>query len=120
MFRVAALFNVAVAIALGFFHQELLPWLGMPDFVNPAFLQLFLALVFVFGIGYFWISIDFEKNRNIIKLGVAGKLAVVFLLLLHAVLGNVSWRLAALGLVDLWFAKLFMNFLTSTETQSSK
>ena len=88
---------------------------GMKPLVNEAFLHLFLGLVFIFGIGYYWISLDAEKNRGIIWLGFLGKSMVVLLLLIHLFRGNISLRLASLGLVDLWYAIQFMRFLVDQD-----
>jgi hypothetical protein len=111
MFRTAALFNIVIAILLALFQKNILPWLGMEPVANEVFLQLFLGLVFVFGIGYYQISKNSEKNRNIIWLGFWGKLIVAVLLFSHAALGNISWGLASFGLGDLLFALLFLRFL---------
>ncbi len=110
MFRFAAFYNFAVAIILGLFQKTILPWLGMEPLVNEAFLHLFLGLVFIFGIGYYWVSLDVTQ-RAIVWLGILGKSLVVLLLFIHAFQGNVSWRLASLGLVDLWYAIRFVRFL---------
>ena len=115
MFRLAAFFNFAVAILLGLFQENILPWLGMEPLVNEVFLHLFLGLVFIFGIGYYCISLDAEKNRSIIWLGFWAKSLVVLLLLIHALQGNIPWRLASLGLVDLWYAVQFMRFLLTCQ-----
>lgn len=111
MFRHAAYFNFAVAIILGLFQDTLMPWFGMEPLANEAFLHLFLGLVFIFGIGYFWVSMDITQNRAIVWLGFLGKSLVVLLLLIHAFQDNISWRLASLGLVDLWYAIRFMRFM---------
>ena len=111
MFRHAAFFNFAVAVNFGLFQETLLPCLGMEPLTNEVFLHLFLGLVFIFGIGYYWVSLDAEKNRGIIWLGFLGKSMVVLLLLIHVFQGNISLRFASLGLVDLWYAIQFMRFL---------
>ena len=111
MFRIAAFFNFSVAVLLGLFQEYILPILGMEPLANEAMFHLFLGLVFVFGIGYYWIYLDAEKNRSIIWLGFWGKSLVVLFLFIHALQGNISWRFASLGLVDLWYAVQFMRFL---------
>lgn len=115
MFLFAALFNITVAVLLGFFQATLMPLLGMEALGSEVFLlHLFLAVVFFFGVGYFLVAMNAEGNRNIVWLGMLAKLAVVILLLFHAIEGNVAWMLAALGLGDLLFAVLFARFLIET------
>jgi len=111
MFVCAALFNFAAAFLLGIFQENVLPLLGMEPIANEAFLHLFLGLVFIFGLGYYRVSMNSEANRDIVWLGFWGKLLVVVLLIIHASQGNISWGLAALGLGDLLFAVLFVRFL---------
>lgn len=117
MFLFAALFNFTAAVVVGVFQATVLPLLGMGPLGSEVFLlHLFLAVVFVFGLGYLRVAMDVGENRDIVWLGLIGKLAVVALLLTHAVLGNVAWGLAALGLGDLLFAILFLRFLNETRT----
>ena len=111
MFKLAALFNILIAIMLALWQRQILPFLGMEPLANAVFLHLALGLVFIYGVGYYRVSMNLEKNRDIAWLGFWGKLLVVVLLLGHAVKGNVSWGLASLGSGDLLFALLFLRFL---------
>ena len=111
LFIVAAIFNFSVAVMLGGFQSIFLPILGMEPLDNTAFLHLFMALVFVYGLGYYWVACNPETNRDIIRMGIIGKLLVVVILLVHAFWGNVSWGFAAVGSADLVFAILFIRFL---------
>ncbi len=114
MFSLAALFNLSAVLLLGIFQEQTMPILGMEPITNTAFLHLFLALVLVFGAGYYVAGRDIEKNRNIIWLGAGGKSLVVVLLTIHAVLGNISWELASVGLGDALFMLLFLRVLKRT------
>ena len=111
MFVCAALFNFTAVILLGLFQENILPLLGMQPITNEAFLHLFLGLVFIFGLGYYRVSMNIEANRDIVWLGFWGKALVVVLLVIHASQSNISWGLAAFGLGDLLFAVLFVRFL---------
>lgn len=111
MFRHAAFFNFAFAVIFGLFQETLLPWLGMEPLANEAFLHLFLGLVFIFGISYYWVSLDLSQNRAVVWLGFLGKSLVVLLLLAHLFQSNISLRFASLGLLDLWYATRFICFL---------
>lgn len=119
MFVCAALFNLAAVFLLGIFQENVLPLLGMEPIANEAFLHLFLGLVFIFGLGYYRVSMNIEANRDIVWLGFWGKCLVVVLLIIHAGQGNISWGLAALGLGDLSFAVLFIRFLGIRPTKVS-
>ena len=41
-------------------------------------LRLMWALVFIYGIGYYFVSLDPEKNRGIVWMGLIGKLVFLF------------------------------------------
>jgi hypothetical protein len=76
LFLIGALWNLlgGVAIILGtgviFGLAKLSP--PMPEVYYYAWIALFMT----FGIGYWMVSRDFENNRNIVILGIIGK--VVF------------------------------------------
>lgn len=108
VFTVAALFNWVVAAAL-FFTPHLFQQLFQisPPVDQLLWVQLFAGLVFVFGIGYFWASRDLQANRNIVKLGVIGKWAVVVIGLWNVVVGQVSWQFMIPASADGIFAILF-------------
>ena len=79
----------------------------------PVFLILFLGLAFIFGIGYYWVSLDITQNHDIVKLGVIGKIFVFLAVAWAGFCGQVAWPLVGAGLVDFLFAVLFIVFLKS-------
>jgi hypothetical protein len=111
LFFIGALWNWGAALIIFFFYESVYSIFGMEPPLYPANLQLFLAVVFVFGIGYYWVSKDASKNHDIVKMGIAGKIMVFMLLLYHSVFGNLSLFFTASGTVDLVFAVLFFEFL---------
>jgi len=81
---------------------------------------LFLAAVFVFGIGYYWISVDTWRNRDIVKMGIIAKILVFLLFLLYLLKGEITLLLFLAGCVDLLFAGLFIKVLIRmTKRQAS-
>ena len=69
------------------------------------------GLIVVFGIGYFTVSRDLDRNRGIIGMGAAGKLLIVLMLLIYWIKGTIGFRGFAPASVDLVFAALFIRFL---------
>jgi hypothetical protein len=112
MFLSAACFNWLVAVALvvnvgllfGVFHVEPVP-------ENRLFVHFFSALVFSFGIGYYWIANDILANRPLIHIGAVGKLVLVCVGVLDVALGIVSWQILILLSVDLVYSLLFFKVL---------
>jgi len=80
----------------------------------PATMQLAMALVFVFGIGYYWVSKDLSKNHDIVKLGIIAKILVFLIFSYHYLFGNMPLMIALFSVVDLIFAILFIEFLKNT------
>ncbi len=72
---------------------------------------IFLGAVFIFGLGYYYISKDVQRNRDIIKMGILGKVVVFLLFLIYLIDGEVRLLLFLGGFVDLIFAVLFAEVL---------
>lgn len=112
LFYSAALFNWAVALTFLIFYQPVFNLIGLtPVPKSPIYLHLFASLVAIFGIAYYWAGKDLNKNINLVKLGIIGKLTVFFLSLTYYLIGLVSWQLPALASVDLLYSILFINAL---------
>lgn len=114
MFLAGAVFNWVVSLSL-FFAPEIILGLFV---VTPApeqsiWIQQFAGLVFVFGIGYYWASGDFESNIQIIKMAVIGKAGVVLIALLNVISGDISWQFMLPVSGDLVFVALFIMALKS-------
>jgi hypothetical protein len=113
MFLWAALWNVAGGLLMLAFTRWifLLDNLVLPD--PPVYYYTWIALILVFGIGYYMIHLDMFANRNIVRLGIIGKLAfaATFSLCYAAFPGRIP-RLFWIPLAgDLWFVYQFAMFL---------
>jgi len=91
MFLRAALWNALAAVAV------LLPvnkgsLRAAPDAVGQELLAACLA---TFGLGYYWVSRDLSKNRDLVTLGVIGKLLVFVVFFGHLLLGKITLRFGA-------------------------
>lgn len=119
-FTVAALWNFSAALLFVFmamFSHKLLGF--FLNIIPESFLwyYLFLALVFGYGLGYYWIGQDVHKNRAIIKMGIFGKTLVFILLTSGWLSGVVTILTAGAGAVDLVFTILFIRVLVGTRDQ---
>ena len=111
IFRLAAFFNVVVAIGLFVAGDGIWPSLGMDVPRDRLLLHLFLVFVLLFGAAYFWVSRDLTRNHGLVALGAAGKALAFFTVLLHFFQGTASAQLLALIAPDLAFAAVFVAFL---------
>jgi hypothetical protein len=67
--------------------------------------------VFGYGLGYYRVGNDPVRNRDIIKMGIFGKILVFTLLTGGWIKGVITILLAGAGAVDLVFAILFLRIL---------
>jgi hypothetical protein len=73
--------------------------------------QLFLASVFLLGIGYFLVGKDIDSNHAVVLIGALDKILVFFVFVYYFTVGDVPLFLVLLGTGDLIFAILFLEFL---------
>ena len=120
IFLVGAIFNWVVACSLFFIPEVLLSLFGAtPNPEQSLWVQQFAGLVFVFGIGYYWASRNFEANVQIIKMGVIGKSGVILIGLLNVISGDISWQFMLPASGDLIFAILFVRALKAQASWKS-
>jgi hypothetical protein len=113
IFQLKAAINWIESLALLFADRWIRELLGEKPLTNPEYLQLFVVLVFVIGIGYWWVSQDISRNREIVKLGIYAQCSVFVVLAYQTLLGNVHPLYLMPGVIDLIFAILFGLFLYS-------
>jgi hypothetical protein len=111
LFIIGALWNWGAGIQFFFWYDQVFAYLNMKPLNYPAIMQLAMSLVFVFGIGYYWVSKDLSKNHDIVKLGIIAKIIVFLIFSYHYLIGNMPLLIALCGVVDLIFAILFLKFL---------
>jgi hypothetical protein len=113
MFLAAAAWNAFAAGAVLFLltNATFRMHMGISKPADPLSPQLLASCLFLFGLGYYWVSRDLSENHGIVKLGVAGKILVFVLFFGHALAGTIPVTLAVPTVVDLLFAALFLEFL---------
>lgn len=118
IFIAAALFNLAIGLAMTIAPVAFGASAGI-DYPPPAELPARSAglLIAVFGIGYAFIAARPAANRDLMRLGIIGKLAFVALVAFGWLEGDVPTRAALLVSGDLVFAALFWLVLTRTATR---
>lgn len=120
LFLAASVWNALSAAAVLFiltntkFREEL----EIPGPADTIGLQLLASCLFVFGLGYFWVSRDLSRNRDLVKLGVIGKPLVFLVFFGHALTHEIPMRLVLPSIVDLLFGALFLEFLLRTRTKA--
>jgi hypothetical protein len=113
LFLAAAVWNALSAGAVLFLltsagFRQVMGFPGAPDTIS---LQLLASCLFVFGVGYYLVSRDLSRNRDLVKLGVIGKPLVFLVFFGHALVQEIPMVLVIPSLVDLLFGALFLEFL---------
>jgi hypothetical protein len=99
----AGLFFIFWRQAFAFFHLE------PPNYL--AFFQSWLALAFVFGIGYYYVFRDLYANLNIVRLGIYGKMGFAVIFIYHVAFGDFHPVFLSGAIIDLVFIGLYALFL---------
>ena len=119
LFFIGALWNWSAAIVfvgMSIFFTPSLPLFFNTIPENFLWFHLSMGAVFIFGIGYYWISKNTQRNRDLIKLGIIGK-TFVFCLLTYGWRTDVVTILVFLaGAVDLLFTLLFVEALMKLDS----
>jgi len=113
-FRAKGVWNCVISVALFFGDDSLRQWTHAAP-ADPGYRVMFLALAFVFGIGYWRVGQSLTRHRDTVRGGVLGQIAV-FLVAAYEVLiaARLPWAFLVPGVVDLIFAILFAVFLWTT------
>ena len=113
VFIAAAVWNALSAGAVLFLlsSAKLRGEMGFPGPPDTISLQLLASCLFVFGVGYYWVSRDHSRNRELVKLGVLGKPLVFVVFFGHAIAHDIPPLLVLPSIVDLLFGVLFLEFL---------
>jgi len=113
VFLVKAAINWVESVVLLFADPWIRDLLNQEPLANPEYSQMFLALVFIIGIGYWWVGNDISRNHDIVKLGIYAQSCVFIVLAYHTVVGSLHPLYLIPGVIDLVFAIFFGLFLYS-------
>lgn len=113
IFQLKAVINWVESVFLLLSDQWIRELLGEKPLVNSEYSHLFLALVFVIGIGYWWVGQDIERNHGIVKLGIIAQSSVFTVLAYHTFANKLHPFYLIPGVIDLTFAIIFILFLNS-------
>jgi hypothetical protein len=114
MFLVGAIWNVAGGVVIVW----LTGWIFASARLSPpepwAYYYSWIALFVTFGIGYYLVYRDLYRNKNLVMLGIIGKLSfsVIFIAGMISEPGTIPWFFLIPVIGDLVFVVLFWRFLT--------
>ena len=117
VFLVGALWNVLGGVLIIVFTDRIFKYYNLPQPHPPNYYQSWIALFMTFGIGYYFAYKDMYANKNIILLGIIGKVAfaidfIINMLIYRGLIPSI-FIIPVVG--DLIFAVLFTVFLLSAK-----
>ncbi|HUT82254.1 MAG TPA: hypothetical protein VMZ29_13715 [Candidatus Bathyarchaeia archaeon] len=114
MFILAGIWNLLAAVIFSILAPTVsgfLEFFGLST--DPAiylWMYSFLLLVAIFGFMYFLVGLDITKNHLVVSTGMISKMSYFIILLIFYILGDCGLYLLLVGIVDLVFVGLFIEF----------
>jgi hypothetical protein len=120
MFLIASVWNIGGGAVIASFGGLIFSIAGLSLPEPPAYFYSWVALFMVFGIGYYMVYRDMYRNKNIVILGIIGKLAfsIIFAYNMIAYPNKIPTLFLAPLIGDLVFAALFLGFLNFARKKS--
>ena len=120
MFLVAAVWNVGGGAVIAGCAGWIFSRAGLSPPEPPAYFHSWIALFMVFGVGYYMIYRDMYSNKNIVILGIVGKLgfSIIFAYNMITYPKKIPLFFLAPLLGDLVFVALFVAFLSFARRQA--
>ena len=118
MLLAAALYNwvnSTIFIIASLAMPDIFPMFGVVVPISNVWLHLALVFIFIFGIGYFMVSINLKENHGLIVIGAMAKVSFFLITLIYMVLEDVGILVVLLGGIDILFVCLFIEFLFKYE-----
>jgi hypothetical protein len=111
IFLVGALWNLLGAGLFFIFWRQAFAFFQLEPPNYLAFFQSWLALAFVFGIGYYSVFRDLYANLNIVRLGIYGKMGFAVIFIYHVAFGDFHPVFLSGAIIGLVFGGLYALFL---------
>jgi hypothetical protein len=119
IFLVGALWNLLGSGLFFLFWRQVFTFFQLMPPNYPAFFQSWLALAFVFGIGYYYVYRDLYGNLTIVKLGIYGKTLFAVIFIYHVIFSGFHPVFLSGAIIDLMFVILYIRFLAHARTHTA-
>lgn len=75
---------------------------------NLLWFDLFVGFLFVLGVGYYYVSVDFNKNRNIVRMGIIIKAFKALVFTSYVIIGFATSLMILFAGMEVVFVILFL------------
>jgi len=120
LFLIAAVYDFGLGVIVLAMYPAIYTYFGIAPPNHSAYVELPAALVTIFGVGFWMVSRDPWRNRDIIKLGILLKLAYAGIVLGHAARGAMPGLWIPWAWADLAFAAAFVLALRTLGRNAEK
>ena len=103
-FIFAAFYDFILGVIFLIWFKQIYNYFNIALPNHDGYVQFAAALVTIFGIGFWFVAQDPQRNRDIIKMGILLKLSYSGIAFYHAALGN----LPGIWLPFAWFDAIFL------------
>lgn len=110
LFTAGMVWNCGFAIIFGIVSRAIpdaFPLFGLETPTSFLWFDTFLVFIFTLGLGFYYVSLDMNKNHGLIRMAIFWKFAVFLVGLLHTIAGDGSMWVILIVTVDLLFGILF-------------
>ena len=108
LFVIAALYDFILGVIFLVAWKQVYNYFGVTLPNHAGYVQFGAALVAIFGVGFWFVAQNPERNRDIIKMGILLKLAYSGVVLGHHLFGVVPGVWMPFAWCDLVFLALFV------------
>lgn len=118
LFVIAALYDFVLGVVFLVAWKPIYNSLGVTLPNHDGYVQFGAALVAIFGVGFWFVSQNPERNRDIIKMGILLKIAYSGVVLGHHFFGSVPGVWVPFAWCDLVFLGLFVAALRALPSKA--
>ncbi len=108
LFIVAALYDIVLGVLFLFAFKQVYAYcqIALPN--HDGYIQFAALLVTIFGVGFWFVAQNPQRNRDIIKMGILLKAAYSGTVLWYWAIGNIPFVWVPFAGFDLVFLGLFV------------
>ena len=116
LFIVAALYDFVLGIIFLFCFKSIYSYFNIALPNHDGYVQFGAALIAIFGVGFWFVAQNPDRNRDIIKMGILLKIAYSGTVFFYALAGNIPSIWVPFAWFDLIFLFLFIGALRSLKS----
>ena len=111
LFIISALYDFLLGVIFLVGFRKIYNYFDIALPNHDGYVQFGAAVVAIFGVGFWFVAQDPQRNRDIIKMGILLKLSYSGVAVYHAALGNLPGIWLPFAWFDLIFLVLFVRAL---------